>query len=68
MASLDPNIRILALRAISNISTTSDDKTIDFLIYDGVLNNLKKISFDYKQNDDVMSEICFCLCSLILSN
>lgn len=68
MASLDPNIRILALRAISNISTTSDDKTIDFLIYDGVLNNLKKISVDYKQNDDVMSEICFCLCSLILSN
>ena len=68
MCCLDNNIRILALRTVSNISASSDDKIVDFLIFDGVLDNLKKISADFLQNDDVMSEICFCLCNIIASN
>jgi hypothetical protein len=68
MSSPVKEIKIPALRTIACVFLTENPDVIDYTMGKNLLQLLNQISIEFRDNDEVQSEICYCLRRIILTN
>lgn len=55
------------ISAISNLLSFENTENVGFFLYDGILDAYRILAYQYNWNENILSEISFGICNIIVS-